>query len=149
MTIYELMKSRGVDYIETTDKKFDCIIGADLMEYKQVTDNDDYYYNNFCYYISDNIEVIEPNHDYPICDWSGFIDKNFNKLYDFAKENWKGISLEKDDFIYEWISELHLYQAGYVSENIYKKFLDAVGYSYPFQKATDNNKANDNIELDI
>lgn len=147
MTLYELMKLRDEDYIETTDDVFDCIVGSNFIENEVLTDFDDFYYNNFCYYISNCIEVLDANNYYPICDWSGFINKHFNELYDFAKNNWKGIPLEKDDFIYEWISELHLYQAGYVSENIYKKFLDVVGYSYPFQKPIDNNKVNDDIEL--
>lgn len=147
MTLYELMNLRNEDYIETTDTVFDYIVGTDFMENEVLTNLDDYYYNNFCYYISNQIEVIEPKNPYPICDWSGFINTHFNELYDFAKNHWKRIPLDKDDFIYEWISELHLYQAGYVSEDIYKNFLDVVGYSYPFQKPIDNNKTNDDIEI--
>ena len=95
MTLYELMKLRDEDYIETTDDVFDCIVGSNFIENEVLTDFDDFYYNNFCYYISNCIEVLDANNDYPICDWSGFINKHFNELYDFAKNNWKGIPLEK------------------------------------------------------
>ena len=38
---------------------------------------------------------------------------------------------DEDEFIYQWINEIHLYMAGYVSEDFYEtlvKFVDSLEF---------------------
>ncbi len=42
-------------------------------------------------------------------------------LKEFTKEYWNyTYENVEDEFIYQWINELHAYSAGYTSENVYK-----------------------------
>ena len=54
-------------------------------------------------------------------------ENNMEALKEFTKEYWVNTyENDEDEFIYQWINELHLYCAGYTSENVYKAFLDTI-----------------------
>ena len=45
-----------------------------------------------------------------------------DKFKAFTKEYWNNqYEDDEDEFIYQWISEIHLYIAGYVGEKMYGK----------------------------
>lgn len=54
-----------------------------------------------------------------ICDWSGFVRKNFNLLNDFMHHYWEH-SYTDDDFVCAWLIEFGLLIAGNGSDSVYK-----------------------------
>ena len=119
MKLYELLQIK--ECIDTYDTEYDAIVTADLIEDADVEDN----YDKFCNYLFHNVEVVDAKND--ICDWTGFIKNNMTALKEFTKEYWNyTYENDEDEFIYQWINELHAYCAGYTSENVYKAFLDTI-----------------------
>lgn len=72
-------------------------------------------YDEFCVDLAKKIEVKEINSNGdPICGWSDYIKRNLKTFRKFANENWiKNNYEDEDDFICEWIEELHRFLAGY------------------------------------
>lgn len=120
MKLYDLLQIK--ECIDTYDTEYDAIVTVDAdVEDNYVEDN----YDKFCNYIFHNVEVVDAIND--ICDWTGFIKNNMTALKEFTKEHWNNTyENDEDEFIYQWINELHLYCAGYTSENVYKAFLDTI-----------------------
>lgn len=119
MKLYDLLKIK--DCIDTGDTVYDAMVTVDLIEDADVEDN----YDKFCNYLLHNVEVVDTKND--ICDWTGFIKSNMEAFKAFTKEYWEHTyENNEDEFIYQWINELHLYCAGYTSENVYKAFLDTI-----------------------
>lgn len=58
-----------------------------------------------------------------VCNWSGFVKKNFNLLNDFMHRYWEH-NYTDDDFIYAWIKEFDLLLSGYGSDNVYNLLND-------------------------
>ena len=55
-----------------------------------------------------------------ICNWSEFIKRNMVTFRNFANKHWyKNNFADEDDFICEWIEELHLFLAGYGEDGAY------------------------------
>ena len=119
MKLYELLQIK--ECIDTYDTEYDAIVTAGLIEDADVEDN----YDKFCNYLFHNVEVVDAKND--VCDWTGFIKNNMTALKEFTKEYWEHTyENNEDEFIYQWINELHYYCAGYTSENVYKAFLDTI-----------------------
>ena len=58
--------------------------------------------------------------------WSGLIFDNMEKFRDFTEKYWENQYDDDDDFVFEWINEIHMYMAGYVSEDFYRVLVDFV-----------------------
>lgn len=116
MKLYELMKMSESDY-DTYDTEYDvcvtvCYIGE---EYER----DDY--DRFCNAIMKKVEVVRIIPDSHItCDWSKLIKDNMEKFKVFTEKHWvTNYENDEDEFIYQWIKEIHYYIAGYASEDFY------------------------------
>ena len=132
MTLYELLQIKG-DYIETSDVDYDVLVATDLVKDEDMNENTDNYYK-FLNYIAHNVEVTDTRND--ICNWSKFVLNHKVALTRFAEENWYEVPEEEDDFVYEWINELHNYQSGNISEKMYKEFIDTINM-YQKEERTD------------
>lgn len=117
MTVKEFLTLQECDY-DIGDTKYDVTVTCCYVD--EINDN----YDKFCDLLTSKVTLIEGG-DYPIADWSGFIEKNLDKFKQFAKENWYN-SYENNDskLIYEWVKEFHGYIAGLVSEKFYDKLVD-------------------------
>lgn len=122
MTLYELLQIKE-DYIETSDVDYDVLVGTDLVKDEDINENTDNYYK-FLNYIAHNVEVTDARND--ICNWSKFVLDHKVALTKYAEENWYEVPEDESDFIYNWINELHGYQAGSISEKMYKEFIDTM-----------------------
>ena len=61
-----------------------------------------------------------------ICDWSKLIRDNYSKFKEFTEWNWQRNYADTEEFIFQWIRELHYYVAGYVPEETYSKILELI-----------------------
>lgn len=122
MTLYEFMKMSECDY-DTYDVDFDAIVTVCLPE------EDDYIdvYGKFCFEIIKKVNVVKVTDDGLVVDWAGFIKRNIEQLREFTDEYWyNNYDDDEDEFVYQWINEIHAYLAGYVSEDIYEKLVELV-----------------------
>ena len=121
MTLYELMKVAKEDY-DTYDDVYDAVVTVCYIDEEDVEDN----YDKFCTEIIKKVEVEEKVGDGFIVKWTELIEKNMEKFRKFTKENWKKDCQYEDDdeeFVYQWINEIHSYMAGYVPEDFYKELV--------------------------
>lgn len=118
MTLYELLEITNDTY-DTYDTVFDAVVTVDWIEEEKD------FYDRFCRGIIKFVTVVKKSGDGLICEWSDFITRNLAIFKKFAKEYWY-IQYEddEDEFIYQWITELHNWMGGYVSEDIYKIFVE-------------------------
>ena len=117
MTLYELFKETESDY-DCYDTEFDMCVTVCLPE--EVEDTCDL----FCTEMAKRVEVVEYTKGdcVCICDWYHLIEANIEKFREFANKFWyKNNHEDKDDFIEEWINELHLFFAGYGCEENYNE----------------------------
>ena len=122
MTLYEILEIAENDF-DTYDTEYDasvtvCWIGKE-------SDN----YDKFCNEIIKKVNVIKKVGDGLLVNWSELIKRNMERFRQFTKDNWNEncqYEDDEDEFIYQWINEIHLYMAGYVSENFYKKLVTFV-----------------------
>ena len=120
VTLYDYIELFKND-IDTYDKDYDaevtiCYIGRA---------KDDY--DRFCKGIIKKVNVVEINKDSLTVNWSGLIEKNMDKFKKFSSEYWKcQYEDDIDEFVYQWINEIHMYMAGYVLEDFYSVLNDFV-----------------------
>lgn len=122
ITLYDFLSLSECDY-DTYDTKYDvevtvCWIGEE-------SDN----YDKFCNEIIKKVNIVKINRDMIMVNWSEFIERNIDKFKEFTKENWYETHQYEDDideFIYQWIREIHYYMAGYVSEDFYSNLVELV-----------------------
>jgi hypothetical protein len=122
ITLYDFLSLSECDY-DTYDTKYDvevtvCWIGEE-------SDN----YDKFCNEIIKKVNVVKINRDMIMVNWSELIERNIDKFKEFTKENWYETHQYEDDideFIYQWIREIHYYMAGYVSEDFYGNLVELV-----------------------
>ena len=125
MTLYEYLKMRENDF-DTCDTVFDTGVTVCYIE----TEKDEY--DKFCNGIIKKVNVVKVNHDILIVNWCELIERNVEKFKEFAKENWYESCQYEDDmdeFIYQWINEIHAYMAGFVAEDFYSvlnEFVDGL-----------------------
>ena len=124
MTLYEFVKATQRDF-DACDDVFDtsvtvCYIPDDEAE------NDDY--DRFCIGIIKKVEMIRQVDDCVLCcKWTDMIKRNMDKFRAFTREHWMEdcqYEDDEDEFIYQWIKEIHLYMAGYVDEKFYTTLVD-------------------------
>ena len=115
MKLYDFMKISMDDW-DTYDHDYDCCVTVCYIDDADAEDN----YDKFCNSIIKKVEVsrIIPG-SHLVCDWSKLVKNNMEKFRAFSMEHWVFEYNDEDEFIYQWIKEIHLYMAGYVSENFY------------------------------
>ena len=121
MTLYDYLKMSQNDY-DTYDTEYD--IGVTVC---YIDEEDDY--DKFCNGIIKKVNVVEINGDTLTVDWCELIKRNMDKFKEFTSKNWYASCQYEDDideFIYQWINEIHQYMAGYVSESFYSKLIEFV-----------------------
>lgn len=122
MKLYDVMKKSEEDY-DTYDTEYDASVTVCYIDDEYEEDN----YDKFCNEIIKKVEVtrIIPN-SHLVCDWTKLIRDNMEKFRAFAMRYWAFEYNDEDEFIYQWINEIHLYMAGYVSEDFYGVLIDFV-----------------------
>ena len=115
MTLYEYLQMREDDF-DTYDTVYDT--GVTICYIEKEKDE----YDRFCNGIIKKVDVVEINGDSPIVNWTELIERNMVKFKAFTKRHWYENCQYEDDmdeFIYQWINEIHMYMAGYVDEDFY------------------------------
>lgn len=122
-TLYQYLEEKKED-IDTYDTEYEAIVTVCWF------DEEDDEYDKFCHNIMKKVNVIESNTHHLIVDWCNLIKRNMDKFKKFTAEYWNNqYEDDEDEFIYQWINEIHLYIAGYVGENMYSilnKFIETL-----------------------
>ena len=123
MTLYEYLRMAENDF-DTYDTQYDASVTV-----CHIYEEDDEY-DKFCNNIMKKVDVVKINGDALTVNWSELIEKNMDKFKKFAREYWAyDYEDDIDEFVYQWINEIHMYIAGYVSEDFYSvlnKFVDSL-----------------------
>ena len=126
MTLYEYLKLHESDY-DTYDTEYDASVTVCFID-EEDEDTDDYY--KFCTNIIKKVNVVRADKYDLTVDWTKLIKDNMAKFKEFTGKHWKyTYEDDKDEFIYQWINEIHAYMAGCVSESFYKvlnEFVDSL-----------------------
>lgn len=124
MKLYEFMKLTEADY-DTYDTVYDaCVTVCYIDEEDEAKDS----YYKFCSSIMKKVEMIKQNGDILIVDWTKLIRDNMEHFKLFTENNWNyHYEDDEDEFMYQWIKEIHYYMAGYVAEEVYEELVELVG----------------------
>ena len=123
MKLYELMKLSEGDY-DTYDTVYDACVTVCYIDEEDAEDN----YDKFCINIMKKVKVVRiiPG-SHLVCEWANLIQNNMEKFREFAEKHWNNqYEDDEDEFIYQWIKEIHYYLAGYVSEDLYDTLVEFV-----------------------
>ena len=124
-TLFDFIKMSERDY-DTYDTKYDAVVT--VCHICEEDESDDY--DKFCNNIIKKVNVVEINGDSLIVNWSELIERNMDLFKYFTEEHWYyHYEDDIDEFVYQWIKEIHMYMAGYVSEDFYSvlnKFVDSL-----------------------
>ena len=123
MKLYELLKMSMEDY-DTYDTVFDACVTVCYIGEEDADDS----YDRFCINLMKKVEVVRivPS-SHLTCEWTKLIRDNMEKFRAFTEEHWRYKYHDDDDeFIYQWINEIHYYLAGYVSEDFYDNLVELV-----------------------
>ena len=124
-TLYDYINMAENDF-DTYDVDYDAEVTVCHI-YKE-----DDAYDKFCNGIIKKVNVVKINGDTLIVNWSELIKRNIDKFKKFTAEHWYEncqYEYDIDEFIYQWINEIHAYMAGYVSEDFYitlNEFVDSL-----------------------
>lgn len=125
MTLFEYLQMAENDF-DTCDTKYDT--GVTVCHIYEEDETDEY--NKFCNGIIKKVDVLKINGDTLTVNWSELIERNIDKFKEFTKKYWhRQYEDDMDEFVYQWINEIHMYIAGYVSESFYytlNKFVDSL-----------------------
>ena len=115
INLYDLLVISDSDY-DTYDTEYDGCVAVCSID-----DEPEDFYDKFYCEMCKKVDVTEANGYNLTVNWCDVIKRNWNRFKEFSKENWKS-SFENDDdeFIYQWIREIHYYFAGYASEDFYE-----------------------------
>lgn len=122
ITLYEYINMNQND-IDTYDTKYDT--GVTVCHIYEENDE----YDKFCNGIIKKVNVIEINKYSLTVNWSKLIERNMDKFKKFTAEHWYESCQYEDDvdeFVYQWINEIHQYMAGNVSMDFYETLNELV-----------------------
>lgn len=117
------------DYINVAQRDFDV---ADTEYDASVTvchiAEDKCSYDKFCNEIIKKVEVVKQVSDIIlVANWTDLIKRNLEKFKMFSRKHWAyDYEDDEDEFIYQWIEEIHAYMGGYVSEDFYDTLVEFV-----------------------
>ena len=114
-TLYEYLEMSQNDF-DTFDTEYDAEVTVCHI-YKETDE-----YDKFCNGIIKKVNVVKINGEYLIVNWSELIKRNMDKFREFTAEHWYESCQYEDDvdeFVYQWINEIHQYMAGNVSIDFY------------------------------
>ena len=113
------------DYITMAECDFDTYdttYDAEVTVCHIYEENDEY--DKFCNGIIKKVNVVEVSGECLVVDWSELIAKNIDKFKEFTAKYWYAdcqYEDDEDEFIYQWINEIHQYMVGNVSIGFYAK----------------------------
>lgn len=125
--LYDYIMMTECDY-DTYDTEYD----AEVTVCHIYAEDEEDEYDRFCNGIMKKVNVVEINGDVLIVNWCELIKRNMDKFKAFTAEHWYEdcqYEDDEDEFIYQWINEIHQYMAGNVSERFYSvlnKFMDTL-----------------------
>lgn len=123
MNLYDYCKEDGFNY-DTHDNVFDMVVTVCVNPEEPDEDGADPY-NDFVKSIMKRVEVVSEDDITPawsfIVAWSSLIQNNLKEFRAWTNENWiRGNYKDDDDYICEWISQIHLLFAGYGTDADYR-----------------------------
>ena len=124
MKLYDFLKVSQSDY-DTEDTIYCATVTVCYNDEDEAEDS----YEKFCIELMKKVEIDQQFGDALIVKWTELIQNNMDKFRAFTAENWKEncqYEDNDDEFIYQWINEIHHYMAGYVSEDFYDELLKLV-----------------------
>lgn len=124
MKLYDFMKVSEADW-DTYDTVYDAAVTACYIEEDESNDN----YDKFCINLMKKVELEKQSGDILIVKWTELIQSNMEKFKAFTAKHWYESCQYEDDedeFIYQWINEIHSYMAGCVSEDFYDTLVEFV-----------------------
>lgn len=125
ITLYNYLMATENDF-DTYDTKYDA--GVTVCYFEGEYDE----YDKFCNAIMKKVNVVKINGDTLTVNWSELIERNIIKFRMFTSKNWLDncqYEDDEDEFVYQWINEIHYYMAGYVNMDFYSelnKFVDSL-----------------------
>lgn len=130
MTILDYIMDNGKELCaDIWDDEYDTCVTVDISVEDEAEEN----YDRFCRKLLSKVEFVGHVWSWDldkyeetslIAKWSKFIGDNLKEFRDFSNKYWVKNNWEDDeDFVYEWIGQLHLYMAGYGTEEEYKNEL--------------------------
>lgn len=117
ITLYDYLKMSENDH-DTYDTDYEAIVTVCFI------DEEDDEYDKFCNGIIKKVNVVHVNGYDLTVNWCDLIERNMDKFKAFTKEHWYESCQHEDDideFIYQWINEIHQYMAGNVSIDFYNE----------------------------
>ena len=114
-TLFDYMAMAENDF-DTYDTEYE----AEVTVCHIYEENDEY--DKFCNGIIKKVNVVKINDDSLIVNWNELIKRNIDKFKEFTAEHWYENCQYEDDideFIYQWINEIHQYMAGNVDIDFY------------------------------
>ena len=122
MTLFEYLQMAEDDF-DTYDTKYDN--GVTVCHIYEEDETDEY--DKFCNGIIKKVNVVAVHDSFLTVNWSELIERNMDKFKEFTAKYWhRQYKNDIDEFVYQWINEIHAYMAGYVSENFYSVLNDFV-----------------------
>lgn len=126
MTLFEFMKVTEEDY-DTYDTVYDAEVTVCWIDENAKNSN----YDKFCIGIIKKVEVEKLNSSSGslTVKWTELITNNMDKFKAFSAEHWYEdcqYEDDEDEFIYQWINEIHNYMAGNVDEEFYGVLVEFV-----------------------
>lgn len=123
MTLYEFIKVANNDY-DTYDTLYDGVVT--VCSFDSEDEKSEEYYEKFRIGIMKFVNVVKGVSKNSLsCNWSEMIEYNMAIFKEFAKKHWRNqYEDDEDEFIYQWIKEIHYWIAGEVGESTYKEFVE-------------------------
>lgn len=122
MTLYDYMKNNSIDDVDAWDTETDACVTVCIDMGAESEDNlYNSYYDEVCFELIKKVEFAKEVRSGVVeCKWRKLIKDNIEKFRDFSILYWHRLYEEdEDEFIYQWIKEIHYYLAGYVSNDTY------------------------------
>lgn len=123
MTLFDFIKIAERDF-DVYDDVFDAEVTVCHIEENKHND----FYDKFCIGIIKKVNLVNQTSEYTlVAKWTKLIQDNMDKFREFTNKHWnKKYKNDEEEFIYQWINEIHLYMAGYVSEDFYETLVEFV-----------------------
>lgn len=76
-------------------------------------------YHRFCRKFFNSVQIAQSD----VVFWSSLIENNITLFREFSKKYWSRNYKDSEEFVYQWLQELHLYCSGAANDNIYEKMI--------------------------